>query len=485
MLCGILILSSLLISFALLLAGRWIPPLAALLVLGASYPLWSWRRLESAIQFLDQELLQLDAEPRMVPDNLHDTLPGKALPPMDKGNADALDNRISAVRRATHRVRNLRRFVADSLENLPDITLVCSTAGHVLLANASARHYFEGLQQRYLIGNSLTALLKHLQPRPLPSDTISSSKPSPFSWHALTDYQQLDILMGGVEGHNDDGREFLIKSAPFFNPNDTQLSRINLPTAWIVSLIDLSRLRHAEQLRDESLRFLSHDMRSPQASILALLELQREAAAGRANGLTHDELFSRVESYARQTLHLADDFVQLARAESGNYQFEEQNLADLLTDATDELWALAQARQIQIALILPEDEVMIMADRFLLTRALVNLLSNAIKYSPSASRITCTVSAIEQEAEQLAQCDISDQGCGIAPDDMPKLFQRFSRIIPPHGEPINPSSPASGAGLGLVFVKTVLEKHHGQIGARSLPGLGATFTLTLPLAKPS
>ena len=153
-------------------------------------------------------------------------------------------------------------------------------------------------------------------------------------------------------------------------------------------MLDISTIRAAERSRDETLRFLSHDMRAPQASILALLELQSETSSA----LPQAELFSRIEKASRKTLGLADNFVQLARAESHEYRLEEVDFQDVLFDATDEMWSLAKSRHINVQMEISDGEYPVRVDRTLMTRALANLLSNAINYSPDQTSIICSVS---------------------------------------------------------------------------------------------
>ncbi|MEO8839431.1 MAG: HAMP domain-containing sensor histidine kinase, partial [Herbaspirillum sp.] len=240
--------------------------------------------------------------------------------------------------------------------------------------------------------------------------------------------------------------------------------------------VDISTIRAAERSRDETLRFLSHDMRAPQASILALLELQSETTAV----LPQAELFLRIEKAARKTLGLADNFVQLARAESHEYRYEEVSFQDLVLDAADEMWALAKNHQIRLITQLDDDDLLTKVDRVLFTRALVNLISNAINYSPPATQIVLSAhhsSGGNGKHELL--CVISDQGYGIAAADQPKLFQRFQRLQTPG------QARKDGIGLGLVFVKTVVERHGGQISFTSEVGLGTSFTIHLPLIESS
>ena len=446
---------TLLASYLSLRAGVWIAPSAAGIVLILSYPLWSWRRLEAAITYLGQEFIRLDHEPHLLPEAA-----GK---PRQDMIEDVLERRINAMKNAARRVRDLRKFVSNSLDNLPDATLVTTVDGQVLLANRHAVNYFVAMpahgEDNSLVGASVFDLLSRLQ-APQPIDLPANVH---FHWISLLDLAFVDTLGNGVGVVDDQGRDLLVKSASCY-------SAAHLLTCWIVSLTDISTIRAAERSRDETLRFLSHDMRAPQASILALLELQEEPLSA----LPQAEFFARIEKASRRTLGLADNFVQLARAESHEYRLDEVDFRDLLFDATDEMWSLAKSRHIEIVTEVGDEDYPVCVDRALMTRALTNLLSNAINYSPDGAGIVCTLGPDTVSDMPAVVCHIRDAGYGIALEDQKKLFQRFARVDLPD-QPRH-----DGIGLGLVFVKTVVERHFGRIGLVSEPGQGTCFSLILP-----
>jgi CHASE2 domain-containing sensor protein/signal transduction histidine kinase len=447
---GCLIAMIVLIGFLSLRAGLWLAPSAALLTLVLSYPLWSWRRLEAAITYLGQEFIRLDHEPHLLPENSRDA--------DDDQIEDILERRINAMKNAARRVRDLRQFVSDSLDNLPDATLITRTDGRILLPNRKASSYFASHGVDRLEGAMLLELLSDLHSgEPLDQTTIG-----PFEWSQLLDLAHVKRLVDGVSVHDVQERDLLVKSAPFHSAD-------NVLIGWIVSIIDISTLRAAERSRDETLRFLSHDMRSPQASILALLELQNEAESA----LPQAELFSRIEKASRRTLGLADNFVQLARAESHEYRFEEIDFQDILLDATDEMWTQANGRQIKLITDIPDGDYPIWVDRGLMTRAIVNLVTNAINYSLPGTTIRCVL-RLASATDQIL-CHVIDQGTGIPEADQSRLFRRFQRLTQVE------RARHDGIGLGLVFVKTVVERHLGTINFSSVVNSGTTFTLALPV----
>lgn len=432
----------------------WFSPVPAILACLVFYPLWSWRRQESALTFLSAEVARLEREP---------ALPGgKSAPPLAGGT---LDTRMSALYRMITRQRDLRRLLSDGLENLPDATVICDADGSILLANAGA----VALSPRLL-----SALNAEGGARPLLDTLIADIFAPPQGgldyWDRLrraADHGAAPTRgeRAGVELQTHDQRAMLLRGAPL-RGNAGEVA------GFSISFIDITQVRLAERQREETLRFISHDMRSPQASILALVELQADPA----RALEPPVLLERIRHHAGRTLALADDFIQLARAESQHLRFAEVDLTTVLMDAADSLWALAQARRVTVAVQTGNEEMMLYGEAALLMRAVSNLIDNAVKYSPPGGTVTVRAGRVRHDdgSDGGLMVSVSDQGPGIAPEEQARLFQPFSRLQE-EGRPVR-----EGSGLGLLFVKTVVERHGGHVGVDSAPGRGTTFTIALP-----
>jgi signal transduction histidine kinase len=251
-------------------------------------------------------------------------------------------------------------------------------------------------------------------------------------------------------------------------PQDESLS------ARVLKLHDaIAQVRHlrdgeqkAARQREETLRFISHDMRSPQNSILALTELQNHPQTQ----LPQTELLQRIDQYAHKTLTLVEGFIQLARAESMEIHYRSLNLVDLLNEACDDYWVLAKQRNIELSFTHGASFAYMNGDPSVLGRAFGNLIDNAIKYSPDHTRISCQLT----EEGRCWIVRIQDQGRGIGAAGQASLFTPFIRLD--ESTPQNPS----GSGLGLAFVKTIVERHSGTIAVSSHAGQGAVFTIRLP-----
>ncbi|WP_109481049.1 CHASE2 domain-containing protein [Paraburkholderia sp. C35] len=453
-------------SAALLYGMRlWMSPVPAIVGLAAVYPIWNWRRLEMTMSYLRKELQRLADEPYLLPE-----APQRSR----EFRGDALAQQMALMAQAARRVQDMKQFVWNSLDSVPEPILVGDVHGVVLIANHAAKAYFErlgaaapeGMQLRHVLGD--LAFVKAIDSSP-EADALGRAH-----WPALLDPGRaafVDLMERGIEVRDRNQRDHLLRYAKC---TDAQGAVIG----WIAGLVDVTAVHAAERLREDALRLLSHDMRSPQASILALVELERARSPSPDAGRLR-ELLNRVERYAQRALMLADDFVQLARAESQAYVLEPVSLDELVIDASDEVWPQAQAKHIRLEAAYDEvgDGHWINADRSLMTRALVNILNNAVKYSPPDTRITCAVA--QQESESGAgparvRCTIRDEGYGISAENQAHLFERFQRFH----ESERPE--ATGTGLGMAFVKAVVMRHGGDVRVDSTPGKGTAFTITLP-----
>ena len=253
------------------------------------------------------------------------------------------------------------------------------------------------------------------------------------------------------------------------------LSATDEPTGWIVHLADITVLmlaleqrEVAKRQREEALQLLSHDMRSPQASILAVLQHPEfQHAPGK--------LVQLIDRQARRTLDLADAFVRLAQAESADLTLEALDFSFIAEEAIDSLWSLAQQGGVTLKLE-SRDDCIILGDRGALMRALVNLLDNAVKFSKPGGEVTCVVRPATIDGRDGVACEISDHAGGMPQALANRLFDRFAT----HGHAANGSS---GIGLGLALVQAVATRHNGAVACRTSPGVGSVFTLTLPLHR--
>jgi signal transduction histidine kinase len=408
-----LIAATLLVPALLLtLAGWWLPPTPALTGLLLVYPLWGWRRLQAIDRSIGQELAIFASEP----------LPTLLAPKPDEP-LDPVGGQTARLRASIARMRDLRRLVSDTVESVGDPLLVTGLDDRVLLANGAA----SALLGAGIVGEHAMARLAG----------VSAAAP------------EAELTIG-------DGRTFSLRRSPLCDGSGAQ-------RGWILLLADISAIRGAEREREEALEFLSHDMRSPQASILMLLE--QAPAPGRDIG-------ARIAGYARRTLALAEDFVQLARLNAGRFDPEETDLQEALIDAVDDIWPQSSSRGIRVEVEGDGAPCYMLGDRYALTRAFINLLDNAVRFSPDGGHIRCAMALVNGGRD--VDCMIADNGPGIPEDRRAALFGRF-------GQRADSGDTRRSSGLGLAYVRAVAERHGGS--ARWEPGTprGSRFIVRLPM----
>ena len=442
LLAGILLAALLLLAYG----NFWFAPTAALLGVALCYPLWSWRSQEAALRYMDNELRRLQRE---YPPVLNEARAQAA------GPSASLESRVGELRRALARVRNLRRFLADGLDGMADATLVFDQDGRMRFRNQAAVMYFQRLGMRPpRVGRPAIHLLEKTISDPATRQRVAEALSGQGSIAETSPWS------ADLELRDRAGRDLILKCAPIHTAEGNF-------AGTVATLTDISRIRQAERQREETLRFISHDMRAPQSSILALVEMKQESGSQDAQS----ETLSRIATLARRTLHLVDDFVHLTRAESMTISEVELDLGSLLQDAVDEFWASAQKRDIALDLRLPLPVAYIRGDQTLLMRA-VQPDRQRDQVQPRADPHRMR----HRRRTRLLAVGIRDQGLGIAAEDLSRLFEPFSRVG------IETRGDVGGAGLGLAFVRTVAERHGGSVDVSSELGAGSVFTLRLPIA---
>ena len=420
------------------LSGWQFSPAPGLLGVLLCYPLWSWRRLSAAALFLRQEMHDL-------------MLDGVVPPPVASGAkilpSDFLERRIHAVEQATQQLRELHHFVSDSLRQLPSPTFVCDSLGTITLANAAARRLVEDTTDEPL-GFAIADLLADLV------HTESGAALLPLNPLRMSE------VPSQQECRDDKGRFFLLLCKPFAASN----------VGWLITLVDLTDMRRAQRQRDEALNFISHDIRSPNASIITLLEMHREYP----DQVPLKDLLPRIERYAQSSLAMAEGFVRLASAQSQTYKLAVFDLSALLEEAVDDAWAPAQERRVQVVIDSKPDIAHCYGDRSMISRTIGNVMSNALKFSPPQTTVHCSLTT----CNDFWVISIRDQGPGIPEEQRASLFKPFRRLH----EASHPG--VGGIGLGLALVDTVIQRHGGHIDVLSEVGHGTEFQLNIPQSIP-
>lgn len=235
-----------------------------------------------------------------------------------------------------------------------------------------------------------------------------------------------------------------------------------------------ARLTTLEQLRNDLVQMIVHDMRAPLTSIIAGMQwLERDGSRNLAPPLAEVNRIGRRS--AEELLGMVNDLLDVARFEEGRFELERavDTVAARAAAALERTRYLAQERRLTMRVEIPVDLPPVWVDRDVIGRVFVNLIGNAIKFTPADGQIT--LAACREEAEWVS-VSVTDTGEGIPPEDHERIFEKFGQVTTRQG------GRTMSSGLGLAFCKLAVEAHGGRIHVQSQPGEGATFTLTLPAA---
>ena len=234
-----------------------------------------------------------------------------------------------------------------------------------------------------------------------------------------------------------------------------------------------ARERELDAARRALVAGVSHDLRSPLASIRAAVEALHDGVVADP-GTVRRYQAGLVQDVARLS-RLIDDLFELARLDAGAVTLhpERTALGDLVSDTLEGFRPRAQARGIALDGAV-EGEPAAYVDAARIQRVLDNLLENALRHTPAGGHIAITA----RERPDGAQLEVRDSGPGIAAGDLARVFERFYRGDPARGRD-------GGAGLGLAIVRGLVEAHGGTVAVESGPGQGARFIATLPARPPA
>jgi two-component system phosphate regulon sensor histidine kinase PhoR len=234
---------------------------------------------------------------------------------------------------------------------------------------------------------------------------------------------------------------------------------------------DVTKLRQLERVRRDFVANVSHELKTPVTSILGFVETLLDGAM---NDKKEFEKFLRIiENHSRRLGTIIEDLLTLSRLDVGNdtnsFTLRTGRIADVVNSAAHICQSKAAERNVRINIDVPED-LEIPMNPNLLEQGVVNLLDNAIKYSDIGETVRITASETEFEIN----ISVIDQGPGIDPAHVHRIFERFYRVDKAR------SRNVGGTGLGLSIVKHIAQVHGGRATVKSFPGAGSTFSIHIP-----
>lgn len=341
------------------------------------------------------------------------------------------------------------------LRAIPDPLFVLDENGRILLANATAVPLIGKQEPQKLLGQRLTdftevdsalvpvqQIIKEIEESPLNSGTNWS-----FETRSEARKQDFQVSMSAWEDREQD------------------------LMGYIVVMHDVTTLRDLHRFKDEMLRIATHDLRSPLSLIVGYTDLIGMDTPD-PNSPVH-EYVSVIRKSTERMSDLVEELLRVERIRSSPLELHEQiDVQKLIKVVIVNMRPLAEQQHLQFETQLDLDDVPgIMADPVLIRQTMENLIGNAIKYTPDSGKVTVKAFAEKGQFHFV----VEDTGVGIPKDALPYIFNSFFRVRNKATEKI------SGVGLGLSLVKTVIERHNGQVWVESEEGKGSQFGFKIPL----
>ena len=397
----------LVLSYALLkLANVWLNPLPAVVVILLVKPVWAWRRMEMISHFMQEKTEDL----HHFDDDDHNLTPDAPLKSSRSSFVQYTQMLSEAIQSANERLN----FLALVITEIPEAVLIADEHGRIMRHNQKMGAIFDARNLKK--GNLISSLFSHL--KVFSSEKISELLERPYSEERFAAVDKNGSL-----------REFRMRVLPLPISKDSH---------WrLMMMVDITDLVNLQKQRDRTLAILTHDMRTPVASILAVCRSEDVSPQGQ------QEQVANIRKHSHFLLSMMDDFILSIRAESDTYRMEETLIETLLDEAIYQVRELMQSREMSIVYA-PADPVFLEVDARLMTRVIVNLLGNAIRYGAFASEVQVFTQVIKNKAgESMVALTIRNLVGGQVAG--------------------NAQSPENkGFGMGLEFIQTVINKHQGN-----------------------
>jgi PAS domain S-box-containing protein len=361
------------------------------------------------------------------------------------------------------RIRQLRRsdlgklLVAQqtteaAIDSLYNPVIVTDAQGGVTKLNPAAEEIFG--PETEITGKHIQEIAHDSRIAMAVSETLSSQRPVAGEGAASV----LPLVVDGSE------HAFRLRTTPMRDDEGRLLGAVTL-------LEDITHLREIDRLKSDFIATASHELRTPLTSVHMSVHLLLEGAAGSLTEKQHEVLQACREDCDRLD-KLMRDLLDLSKIEAGEAapHLLAVSAGDLIATAGESFRTQVESKGVALRIDVPPDLPSVLADRAQIERVVSNLVSNAIRHTDPGGEIR--ISALRRDSQVAVS--VADTGCGIPPEYLPTIFDRFVRVA---------DAPSGGAGLGLAISKSIVEAHGGQIVVQSRVGHGTTFTFTLPVIR--
>jgi PAS domain S-box-containing protein len=342
-----------------------------------------------------------------------------------------------------------RRRLAAILASTTDAVLVTDRDNCILLINPAAEQAFgveaELVSEQEISEIGLAPALVQVFEEPLsPHEALTKEVPLP------------------------DGRTLYANVSTIVSADNKRIGRVAV-------MRDITHLKELDEMKSDFIATVSHDLRAP------LTFMRGYATMLPTVGTLNDKQREYTEKILRgvgQMSELVNNLLDLGRIEAGvGLDRKPCHLGAILVEAVDSMRGRAKRKDLTLRMEPAQGMAIVSGDATLLRQAFTNLVDNAIKYTPNGGSVTVGLSVSEENGTPRAIVHVTDTGIGIAPEDQMRLFEKFYRIQRRDA----PAAP--GTGLGLSLVKSIIERHDGEIWVESKLNEGSTFYAALPLKE--
>ena len=357
--------------------------------------------------------------------------------------AEAFNSMASTLRNLIHELSGERDKLSSILDTMADGVVVIGREGQIELLNPAGQELL-GVRRQNPVGVRFIELVRD------------------------HDLQRL-VSLCQEAGQRQHGEVELLQRGRFLSVIATPLSEDGSPGV-LLTLHDLTRIRQVETTRKEFVSNVSHELRSPLASVKAMVETL-DGGALEEQQVARD-FVRRIHGEIDRMSGMVEDLLDLARLESEQeaLRLNPVDLKPLLEEIKASFQEQADANEIGVDVTVPDVLPGVLGDEDRLRQVLANLLDNALKFTQKQGRVMLSANV----EGQMVKVSVRDSGIGIPEEHLPHIFERFYKV--------DRSRRDHGSGLGLSIVKYIVQAHGGEVGVESREGEGSTFSFTVPRA---